>query len=330
MPEPLSPDELAHIYRTWVRATYISATPPDTPTLVLLGGQPGSGLSASAAQILQAHPGMYEISANDLKRFHPQAVALSSSTSRAAADELASASALWARALTHDSKSTGQSILLRGGFTDPEATLQLARDYAEAGYSVEVAVNATPRRDSLLNALGAPLNAAHDRVKIQSISLPQHDRAYEAIGAFLSQVHDEPAISRLSIIDRAGEYAHDRFRPETFEDAHIALEQVRSRPMSAPEAKVWLPELRRLDDHIVRTGAANASTLPYLRELHAIAEAEAIPALGLAPDSPARKLLETRSREDLAAITAASGHTTPDGSGPHHALTDEINSSVER
>lgn len=67
-----TPGEFDHIYRTEIRPLLFGndGGSESRPTLVLLGGQPGSGTSRASARLTQELDGIIAVSGDDLRIFH--------------------------------------------------------------------------------------------------------------------------------------------------------------------------------------------------------------------------------------------------------------------
>jgi predicted kinase len=142
------------------RASYSPS--PETPLLVLLGGQPAAGKTNAQDAVMAANrdAGLVPVTGDDLRQFHPDYLALARNNPLAMPAATAAVSGGLVRlALDHAVKHRF-SVLLEGTFRDPQMVTATARRFAEAGYRVEVVAVATPAAVSRLSAeqrsLGPP------------------------------------------------------------------------------------------------------------------------------------------------------------------------------
>lgn len=304
-------EELDRIFDKQVRRYVFNGYPRTaaeaTPTLVLLGGQPGAGKSSAVASISQRHPGqLVPLTGDELRQFHPQFDVLRREHSLLMPRATGPAAGAWVeRALDHALKER-YSLLFEGVFRDPLAVVQTAERFKKEGYRVEVVGLAVPEAVSRLSTVTRYLYPGKEVARWTSTE--GHDRAFRMVPAALQACDDSPHVDALFVTNRQAAKLHLNTRtPEgawqnpTSGAATLAALAERTAPPAPDQARVWLQTYIDASRDLIKRGQANDTTLPTMQRLSNDAQRMAAIAY---PRVPAvHKLLEQR-QEAVAAAAA--------------------------
>jgi UDP-N-acetylglucosamine kinase len=309
-PTPVTPDEIDEIYRSLVQPTLFDGSPGEesAPTLVLLGGQPGSGKSRASTRLLAEHQGMVALSGDDLRIFHPHYRELVQARPEQAGELLAEATRPWVRASLQDSLAERRSLLLEGTFGDPNVTLATAARFREAGYHVRIVAIASPRVLSLVTAASRYLRDRKATLPARFTRLSAHDLGYDGTSRLIESLDATAPADQVTIVSRNGNVLFDRLRdsetlPDAFNGAPVALHEGRH-PTSwgARSTMELLGELKQITAYATTSGHLTTDTASLLIEAHVLALAEIVPNLSIATDSPQARFIGQAVSEQLVAL----------------------------
>lgn len=323
-PPELSAAELQRIFDEDIRPYYFPDNQPiaTRPTIVLVGGQPGSGKSNATPRLIKERPGIIPLSGDDLRAFHSHYEQLMEAGPLTAGPTLAQATAVWVRMAIEHARDTRRSLLLEGTFHTPQVTLDTAAQYRRAGFSTELVALATPRMDSLLSAAGRYFASHQASRDPRWTTLAAHERGWQGTREILTQITPEGPIDAVAVINRAGTLYRaeiDDYEPDKATDA---LDEGRSTPITNRAAAAWLAELRAFTLYARASHQFNTATAPVLDELHTIALRDVVPSMNLPQGSEAAARLTERLTALQAEITAAQTPTpTADPQPPAPAPT---------
>jgi len=292
--------------------------PSGQPTLLLLGGQPGAGMSQAAGQLSAEHGGMVALRGDDLGSFHPHYEDLTRSRSVDARQVMAESTAEWLRDCLAHARTTKRSLLLEGTFHTPRVALGTAALFAKEGFMTRVAVVATPRSESLLSATSRYLRDFHAGRSAKFTSLDIHDRGWAGTRNLIAELEASPSVDRVTILGRDGETIFDSTRDAAirFSGASRTLRQQQSAPMTPARTMQWLSELRAVTVFAMDRSPTPKPVAELLAELHQIALREVVPATPLPATSTARPdILRTLERR-LSALQRGMRSSTGDVAAP--------------
>ena len=153
----LPPPLLEEIFQQVIIPDYLlrsNPQPQQRPEIVLLGGQPGSGKSTTAAQFQRQFAdrgGLVWVTWDDFRPFHPDYERLLAERPADMPDVTRPAARWWQDRAAEYLRAGRYNTLLEGGFRDPDTVLANAERFAEAGYEVHVSALAVP---AVLSRLG--------------------------------------------------------------------------------------------------------------------------------------------------------------------------------
>lgn len=273
---------------------FAGARPTDTPRMVLLTGQPGSGRSRAISSLLgEDVDGMAVISASLLRSFVPRA---EDEDANADADRVAATSASWLIACMRHAREHRLSLLLDGPIPAAGAG-GILTTFSQVGYRTHVAVVASARAESLLAVASA--YALSDRVRRPSELVPveQHDRDLEEARALLAKAGAVGA--RLTVFDRDGGVAADQVDGPS---AVRAFNGASRSPMSTLQTVQWLSELKRVTAYARQPSSPLPELAPHLVALHEAAIREVVPSLRIPIGSVVTRDLESRLASELVVL----------------------------
>jgi hypothetical protein len=273
-----------------------------TPTLTLVVGQPGAGAGRAARGLLAENPGAAVVDRDGLRAFHPRYVELSRSRSPEALRIFAEAASVWLRDCLAYARTNRRPLLVVGSFSSAQVAIATAELFRAEGFETHVAVVAQPRAVSLLSEASRHLLAALNGRSAPLPDLRTHDAGFEATRALVSQFDDEASVDRLTVVGRAGDWVFDAHRADGFAGASRALVREQVTPMSGPEGRRWLSELRASTEFALNAGRAHGPLAEVLVELHELALREVLPRLPLPAESLARSRAETTIRARIDAL----------------------------
>lgn len=307
---PLTPDEIDEIYRTLIKPTLFADSPGGeaAPTLILLGGQPGSGKSRACARLLTEHNGMVAVSGDDLRLYHPYFRDLVTNQPEQVGPVLAEVTRSWVRAAIQDSLDERRSLLLEGSFGDPDITIATATRFRDAEFHVRIAAIASPRVLSVVTAASRYLRDRKMDSAARFTTLSAHEHGYEGTTRLIDSLNDTAPIDRVTIISRNGNLLFDQRREsdtlsDVFSDASAALAKGRS-PTSwgARSTMELLGELKQITAYATASGNLTPGAAELLIEAHRLALAEVVPNLSIAADSPQATFIQQAVSEQLVAL----------------------------
>ncbi len=308
--DPITPEQIDEIYRTLIQPTLFGTTSGDelSPTLVLLGGQPGSGKSRASARLLAQHHGMVALSGDDLRIFHPQFRELISAMPEQAGEIFAEATRPWVRAALQDSLIGRRSLLLEGTFGDPDVVLATAVRFRDVGFRVRIVAITSPRVLSLVTAASRYLRDRKANSPARFTRLSAHDRGYDGTARLIQSLDASAPVDQVTIVSRNGNILFDHAREaetrsDVFNGATAAMRDGRH-PTSwgARSTMELLGELKQITAYATSAGQMTSDTARLLIEAHELALTEVVPNLSVATDSPQARFIHQAVNEQLVAL----------------------------
>lgn len=327
---PIAPDQIDEIYRTLIQPTLFDPSPggESTPTIVLLGAQPGSGKSRASTRLLAEHDGMVALSGDDLRIFHPQYSDLVTSQPEQAGPILADATSAWVRAAIHDALDGRHSLLLEGTFGDPEITLANAAQFREAGFHVRIVAIASPRVLSVITAASRYLRDRKVGSPARFTRLSAHDRGYDGTTRVVESLATAGPADRVTIVSRNGATLFDRSLAgedpaPSFTGASAALSEGRN-PASwgARSTMELLGELKQITTYAMTSGQLTPETAELLTNAHTLALDDVVPRLSVDRESPQARFIAQAVEEQLVALRRAA--SSAEGPTPEAGLTVDL------
>ncbi len=317
--DPIMPEQIDDIYRTLIRPTLFGPTTggEPSPTLVLLGGQPGSGKSRASARLLAERDGTVALSGDDLRIFHPQYRTLVTTEPEQAGTILADATSSWVRSAIQDALEGRRSLLLEGTFGDPDVTLATAAQFQAAGFRVRIVAIASPRVLSLVTAISRYLRDRKLGSPARFTRLTAHDRGYDGTARLIEALPAADPIDQVTIISRNGNTLFDRVRDDddsraSFSGASAALREGRN-PVSwgARSSMELLGELKQITNYAIESGSLTPDVADMLIDAHVHALDDVASRLSVDTDSPQARFIRQAVTEQLVTLRRSANTLAP-------------------
>lgn len=308
--DPITPEQTDEIYRTLIQPTLFGTAPDgeSSPTLVLLGGQPGSGKSRASARLLAEHVEMVALSGDDLRIFHPQYRNLVTTQPEQAGAVFAATTSSWVRTAIQDALQRRRSLLLEGTFGDPDITLASAAQFHEAGFRVRIVAIAAPRVLSIVTATSRYLRDRKLGSPARFTRLSAHDRGYDGTARLIETLAAAEPIDQVTIISRNGNTLFDEVRDHnesraSFSSAPAALREGRN-PISwgARSSMELLGELKQITNYAIESGSLTPDVADLLINAHVYALDDVVPRLSVDADSPQARFIQQAVTEQLVTL----------------------------
>ena len=310
--DQLTSEQIDYIYRTLIRPTLFEAAPGDeaSPTLVLLGGQPGSGKSRASARLLAEYDGMVALSGDDLRIFHPQFRKLINDDPEHAGRTLAEVTRPWVRSAIQDALENRHSLLLEGTFGDPEITLVTADRFRQAGFQVRIVALASPRVLSVITVASRYLRDLKMEAPTRFTRLSAHDRGYDGTARLLDALATGNAADRVTVLGRGGGTLFDQTGQDTASLAAARKALIEGRNPTrwgARSTMELLGELKQITNYATTSGRPTADVADLLIEAHNLALEEVVPRLSIDADSPQARFIRQTVTEQSVALGRSVG-----------------------
>jgi hypothetical protein len=243
----LDTQTLDRIWRTAIREQLFRDNHPSrTPTLVVIGAQPGAGKTRAAIAAKAFHPGetFVDIIGDDMRLFHPDYDRLQDDPDpNVMPAATAGESAWWVERALRYASENGISVLVESTFRNPDTTLSTARMFD--GFTCHAVALGVPQTVSWQSCVARYLAAMLTGRPKRRTSLEHHNLAYHQMIPTLAEVESAGIFHRLTAIDRNGAIQCDGERGWI-----PAVEHLRTWPSSAvmeefQRTQQWLAEIPR-------------------------------------------------------------------------------------
>jgi len=176
----------------------------EQPVAVLLGGQPGSGKSALAADAvhdLRAVGAAVVIDADRMREENPRYKQLSKEDPQHAADLTQKEAGQWAIRLTLAAVEGRRNLVVDGTMRNPQNMHDLASRLKDSGYKVEARVMAVDAETSMLRARLRFEHQAAERGTGRFVNREQHDAAYTGMAESLRTLERGKLVESMRLYD---------------------------------------------------------------------------------------------------------------------------------
>lgn len=256
----LSEAQNEHIFRTEILPDYL---PSDigmadrTPTLIVLGGQPGSGktavLTASHTELEQTGPTI-RIVGDDLRSYHPGFVAHQKADPATASRFTQVDAGIWSEKLLSAATERGVHVVFETTMRTPDNVEKVMTAGRSAGYRVEVRVLAVSPRMSWQGCHYRFEEMHHAGAAARIPPRAVHDAAVTGLADSLERIERRKLADRVLIQRPNGEVVYDNTLSKgewlAAATARQVLEETRSRPLSREDidgfATVWTKVIARM------------------------------------------------------------------------------------
>jgi predicted ABC-type ATPase len=256
----LSEAQNEHIFRTEILPDYLpdDIGKADRPTLIVLGGQPGSGktalLTASLTELEETGPAI-RVVGDDLRSYHPGFVAHQNADPMTASRFTQADAGIWSEKLLTAATGRGVHVVFETTMRTPDNVEKIMTAGRSAGYRIEARVLAVSSRVSWQGCHYRFEELHHAGAAARIPPRAVHDAAVTGLAESLERIERRKLASRVLIQRPDGEAVYDnvlsngQWRAAAM--ARQVLEETRSRPLSREEidafALVWAKVVDRME-----------------------------------------------------------------------------------
>lgn len=237
-------------YKDVERDALARTTAQENPKAILLGGQPGSGKSALAAEAireLRANGGAVVIDADRMREENPRYKQLSREDPQHAADRTQKEAGEWATRLTLAAVENRRNLVVDGTMRSPENLRDLTTHLKENGYEVEARVLAVNAETSITRARLRFEEQVAERGTGRFVNKEQHDNAYTGMVESVRALERDKLTDSVRVYDAnqrqiyANHNAHGDWQKKA--EAVQTLEQERARAWTHGERRDYVSAL---------------------------------------------------------------------------------------
>lgn len=267
----LSDAQLREIFRQRIRPQFDrtgSFTHAESaPTVVLLGGQPGSGKSRAVGRVKAQYPGIVPVVGDDLRAYHPDYDRLMREDPLSMPRETGQAASRWARMAMEYLREQRRSALVETTLRQPDMVREVVTEFRQAGYRIELRVVAVPLEVSRLGTIARYADQVERSGAGRWAVSTVHDTAAAAVPGTASDVVKDGMIDHVTIESRQGEvYLETSLRPQQWTsaalDVRLAIDAAREpERLPAAEARAWLETATTSVQTCVRSGQSDSDLL---------------------------------------------------------------------
>jgi UDP-N-acetylglucosamine kinase len=214
-------------------------TPSDRKMAFVLGGQPGSGKSAFAREILQQDKNLVFINGDDLRAYHPKYYFYLRENDIEAVNMTQAVCSYWIESLVSECIKRNLNFIIEGTMRKTEGPLRTAREVKESGYSLNLVAIATPYELSLVS-----IERRYKEIKklegfARFTKKESHDEAYNNIEHTFKELSDSGLFERILIYKRyAGGFKEQTFHKNEKEQALAEFQEGRRRLVDEEEREM--------------------------------------------------------------------------------------------
>ncbi|MFU0507304.1 zeta toxin family protein [Pseudaminobacter sp. NGMCC 1.201702] len=256
----LSEAQNEHIFRTEILPDYLpdDIGKADRPTLIVLGGQPGSGktvlLTASHAELEQTGP-VIRVVGDDLRSSHPGFVAHQNADPMTASRFTQADAGIWSEKLLTAATGRGVHVVFETTMRTPDNVEKVMAAGRSAGYRIEARVLAVSPRVSWQGCHYRFEELHHAGAAARIPPRAVHDAAVTGLAESLERIERRKLADRVVIQRPNGEVVYENALSNgqwlAAATARQVLEETRSRPLSREEidsfANVWTRVVARME-----------------------------------------------------------------------------------
>jgi hypothetical protein len=246
------------------------------PVLVLVGAQPGSGKTRAIGAVRRFHPDQtfVRLDTDDMRRYHPDFAELALDPDPLAMPQATSeAAGWWTRRSIRHAIEARVPVILEGTFRRLSVPTGAARDFAAAGYTVEVFALGIPEALSWQGCVSRYLDALEnpDPEDVPCWAPREiHDAALQAMPGVTQALADSSTVARTVVTDRAGVVYYDTAGAgNAHADAKSAIEHARAHPSPAA-IEAFMSTMERIRGQAARLPLADV-VVDGIRHLESLA-----------------------------------------------------------
>lgn len=199
----ITKEEAGKIFKEMIIPQIVGTiSPQEIRQAFILGGQPGSGKSAFAREILKINKGMVFINGDDLRAYHPKYYFYLKENDVEAADMTQAVCNFWIESLIEECIRQNLNFIIEGTMRKKEVPMKTASILHNAGYVINLVVISTPYELSLLS-----LDRRYKELKrlgqpARFTKKESHDEAYQNIENTLADLISSQMFKRFFVYKR--------------------------------------------------------------------------------------------------------------------------------
>lgn len=185
---------------------FTSVTPSDTPYLIILGGQPGSGKSSAIEKIEERFDdNIIALNGDDFKTTYPGYDALLAKDPIKASEEVQPYSNYVVNQLKNDYANKKFNLIIEGTMRTIEVPLSTINEFKAKGYQTEACVVTSNYYASRAGCIYRMEMDIADNGHGRAVPIESHDAAYNNIPDTINNLISSGKLDNLTIISRSGE-----------------------------------------------------------------------------------------------------------------------------
>lgn len=285
---------------------FLEGPPSDSPALVLLVGQPGSGRSRAVSALVRESPNLAVLNGDELWAFHPalrrRGIAGADAEPGASAAQVVSG---WVGACIRFARENRRSLVLEGTFANLAAAVGTAERFSAEGFTTRVVVVGSRRAESLLSVTSSYLAGVQAGRRTVLTSRAAHDEGFGATRALVASIEESGWTDQVTILSRDGRVVFDAARSDAgpeFEGAAEALVAAQSARMGRFDATQWLSELNHATQFAMTRRGLPVEVTELLVDLHETSLREVIPELQVPASGKFATAIEQKTVARLVAL----------------------------
>lgn len=198
----LKDDELASIFSEFIEPRYQHVESSDSPTLFMVGGQPGAGKSKALHSIKWIHRDAVAVIGDDLRVYHPDYAYMLEHEPLRMPEETRRASGTWVRMSLDYLKDRHSSVIVETTFAHPAANEDTIRSFKQAGYRIVIIVVTVPAVLSLLGIVDRYIRQYEQEGYARWTDPAYHDAVVAQLPDSVEQLINTGLVDEIQVVDR--------------------------------------------------------------------------------------------------------------------------------
>jgi hypothetical protein len=239
----LSELESDRIYREQIRPLHLGGVDSSaSPTVVLVGGAPGSGktmIVPQVAAVLASRSGTPVVVAEGALLAHHPGWERAARSDPHAGERFNPEADRWVERLTHDARDEQRNIVLETEFANALWLDEKRREFRAAGYRIEAVILAVEEQRTRRSVIGRYLHAQDKGYIPRLVTAAHHQTTYDGLRTTLKRAEEDRLVDKLVVIRRDGkEIYSNQVVADKWQKPHggvAALDAERKRPLTATE-----------------------------------------------------------------------------------------------
>jgi UDP-N-acetylglucosamine kinase len=248
----LPQEEIDRILREMIIPQVIGdASPQEMKQAFILGGQPGSGKTVAAREILKSNPETVFVNADDLRSYHPKYYQYLKENDEEAADLTQATVRYWGKALVRECSARNLNVIVEGTMRTTASPLKVAEELKKADYHVNLAVLSVPYELSLLSIQHRYNESKKEGSPARFTKQASHDETYSKIEGNLAELSNMEIFDKFFVYLRTADgFKEYAFEPSQREEMLKVFSEGRSRIVEDREKELAFTKKKILNEKI--------------------------------------------------------------------------------